>query len=130
MKNQFGYTILYVQDVEKALLFYENAFGFNRRFLHESGAYGELETGQTTLAFASLELAQENIPLKIQKLSPKHASAFEIAFTTQDVASSFEQALKAGAIEVAPPQLKPWGQTVAYVQDEEGMLIEIASEMK
>ena len=48
---QLGYTILYVPDVPATLKFYEAAFGLTTRFLHESGDYGELETGSTALAF-------------------------------------------------------------------------------
>jgi len=44
---KLGYTILYVADVASSLSFYERAFGFKRRFLQESGTYGELETGET-----------------------------------------------------------------------------------
>ena len=54
---KFGYTIIYVPDVAASLAFFERAFGFTRRFLHESGTYGELETGETTLSFAAHELA-------------------------------------------------------------------------
>lgn len=43
----FGYTILYVEDVPHSLGFYEEAFGFKRRFLHEGGDFGELDTGGT-----------------------------------------------------------------------------------
>ena len=37
-------------------------FGFKRRFLHESETHGELETGETTLSFATHELADGNFP--------------------------------------------------------------------
>ena len=57
---KLGYTILYVPDVSQSLAFYEQAFGLAQRFLHESGAYGELETGATVLAFAALDLADSN----------------------------------------------------------------------
>ncbi len=50
---KFGYTIVYVDSVSDTLAFYKAAFGFDTRFLHESGEYGELETGATALAFAS-----------------------------------------------------------------------------
>jgi lactoylglutathione lyase len=30
---KFGYTILYVSDVSKSIEFYENAFGFERKFI-------------------------------------------------------------------------------------------------
>lgn len=42
---KLGYTIAYVSDVAESIAFYEHAFGLKRRFIHESGQYGELETG-------------------------------------------------------------------------------------
>lgn len=48
---KFGYTILYVPHLEDALSFYERAFGLTRKFVAESGFYGELDTGETTLSF-------------------------------------------------------------------------------
>ena len=48
----FRYTILYVDDVPATLDFFERAFGLQRGFLHESGDYGELTTGDTKLAFS------------------------------------------------------------------------------
>ena len=59
---KLDYTILYVPDVATSLSFFEKAFGLSRRFLHESGDYGELATGETTLAFASLALGLANFP--------------------------------------------------------------------
>ena len=59
---QLGYTIAYVPDVAASLAFFERAFGLQRRFLHESGSYGELDTGSTTLAFAAHELGDMNFP--------------------------------------------------------------------
>ena len=38
---KFGYTIVYVPDVTKSVEFFEQAFGLARRFVHESGDYGE-----------------------------------------------------------------------------------------
>ena len=58
---KFGYTILYVKDVPKTIEFYEKAFGFKRNFLAPDNSYGELKTGNTTLSFASTELANSNL---------------------------------------------------------------------
>lgn len=44
---KFGYLIIYVPDVPASLQFFSSAFGLATRFLHESGTYGELETGET-----------------------------------------------------------------------------------
>ena len=46
---------------------------------------------------------------------------------TEDVATAWERALAAGATAVAEPGVKPWGQTVAYVRDPFGVLVEICT---
>lgn len=125
---KFAYTILYVPDVTRAIEFYESAFGFQRRFIHEGGDYAELQTGDTTLSFASLSLAPSNIeggvtPTDLRQPPP----AFEVAFSTDDVAAAFARATAAGAVPANPPQQKPWGQTVAYVRDLNGNLVELCT---
>jgi uncharacterized glyoxalase superfamily protein PhnB len=125
---KFGYTIVYVDDVEGALDFYHRAFGFDLRFLHETKTYGELETGETVLAFASHELGQSNLGEYIRADDPK-PMGIEIAFVTEDVAAAFEQAIATGAQPLNPPVLKPWGQMVAYVRAPEGTVIELGSPM-
>jgi lactoylglutathione lyase len=64
---KFGYTIVYVPSVTDTLTFYKDAFGFETRFLHESGHYGELETGETVLAFASHAMGEMNLDGHYQK---------------------------------------------------------------
>ena len=122
---QFGYTILYVEDVPKTIAFYEAAFGFVRRFVHEAGDYGELETGATTLAFSSLALMRELG--KNPQAASANAPSFEIAFTTADVAAAVQRAVDAGARLVQAPEQMPWGQTVAYVADINGALGELCT---
>lgn len=125
---QFAYTILYVPDVARSLVFYETAFGFQRRFLHESGTYGELETGATTLSFAAEPLAESNLPGGFQPADlARPPAASEIGFTTADVSAAYERALAAGARSVAAPKTKPWGQVVAYVRDLDGHLVELCT---
>ncbi len=53
----------------------------------------------------------------------------EIAFVAEDVGAAFRSALEAGATKAGEPKTKPWGQTVAYVRDPDGVLVEIGSEM-
>jgi catechol 2,3-dioxygenase-like lactoylglutathione lyase family enzyme len=125
---RFGYTILYVSDVASSLDFYERALGQKRRFLHESGQYAELDTGETALAFAAHELAAANVPgIYRPEESPGTRPGFEVCFVTRDVQGAFDQAVTEGAESVTPPQTKPWGQQVAYVRDPDGNLVEIAS---
>jgi len=53
----------------------------------------------------------------------------EIAFATAHVQKTFDAAVKAGAKEVKAPEKKPWGQTVGYVRDLNGFLVEICTPM-
>ncbi len=127
---KLSYTILYVKDVPSSVAFYEKAFSLKQRFIHESKQYAEMETGETLLAFASNELAKSNLPQGFQENSLSNLPAgVEIGFVDDDVPFSFENAVNAGAVAVVEPKVKPWGQTVAYARDSDGVLIEIASPM-
>ena len=120
---KFRYSILYVRDVKTSLDFYCAAFGFTQKMLHESGTYGELDTGATILAFASLETMQS----KNARAADITRPSFEIAFETGDVGGGVAQAVAAGARLEQEPKEMPWGQTVAYVSDADGFLIEICT---
>ncbi len=124
---KFGYTIFYVENVDKTIEFYEKAFSLKRKFLHESNEYGELLTGETTLAFASLNLAKSNDIGFDPTKRVKNPTDVELGFVTTEVEKDFEFALSNGAQLVKKPVQKPWGQTVGYVRDNNGFLIEICS---
>lgn len=124
---QLGYTILYVEDVKRSVEFYQQAFGLASKFVHEEGDFGELDTGSTSLAFSSRELMRRLG--KQPQAARADAPCFEIAFTTPDVAAAVERAVNAGAVLVQAPQAMPWGQTVAYVSDRDGFLVELCTPM-
>lgn len=125
---KFAYTIIYVADVAASLAFFETAFGFARRFLHESGSYGELESGATTLAFADHGLGAMNFPDGyVAADSSARPLGMEVGFVTEDVAAAHARALAAGASELHAPQDKPWGQTVSYVRCPDGTLVELCT---
>ena len=123
---KFKYTILYVDDVPATLAFFEDAFGLTRAMLVDTEDYGVLDSGDTQLAFASIELMQSNT-IPIRKNAPAEGWCSEIGFETEDVPAALARARKAGATLVSDVQEKPWGQTVAFVTDPNGFLIEICS---
>ena len=128
---KFAYTILYVKDVSKAIEFYEDAFSFNRKFVSPDNDYGELLAGETTLSFASTTLAKTNLTNGFTESDLKDKPfGIEIGFTTDDVEETMANAMKVGATIVEKPKIKPWGQTVAYVRDLDGFLIEICTPME
>lgn len=125
---KFKYTIFYVKSVEASLDFYERAFGISRKMLHESGVYGEMDTGGTTLAFTSVEQMRQ----LGKHISPpdKHKACNEIAFETDDVRGALTRAAKAGAEILQEARDEEWGQTTSYVADPDGFLIEICSPVR
>ena len=127
---KLGYTIIYVPSVSESLAFFDQAFGIACKFLHESGTYGELDTGETTLSFAAHELGDLNFPggHVHADMSPQPLG-FEVALVTTNVQAAHDRAVRAGAKEMSPPKLKPWGQTVSYVRCPDGILVELCTPM-
>jgi len=82
--------------------------------VHDSALYAELETGSTALAFAGIEAAE--------------MGGFAVRPNTPtDVPAAYARAVGAGCTPVVAPTDKPWGQTVSYVRDLNGCLVELAS---
>lgn len=121
-----GYVILYVSDVQDTVIFYEKAFGLTCRFVHESKTYAEMETGKTALAFVDENLVSHVFRRNRLKEDP---AGIELSLVTKNVQQHFDRAINAGAEKVLSPETKPWGQTVSYVKDNNGCLVEICSPM-
>ncbi|MXZ63353.1 MAG: VOC family protein [Chloroflexi bacterium] len=125
---QLRWAIVYVRDVEASVAFYERAFGVGLRFVAPGGEYAELETGDTALGLAANSMAATNFAEPIRENDPAlPPAAFEIGFEVEDVAGAYAHAVEAGATPLAEPVEKPWGQTVAYVRDPDGILVELGS---
>lgn len=125
---KYAYTILYVESVNDTLTFYENAFGFQRKFITPEGDYGELLTGETTIAFASTGLGASNFQKGYQRLSKSEKPwGIEMAFTTEQIEEDFSKAVQHGAKIFEKVQEKPWGQKVGYLLDNNGFLIEVCT---
>lgn len=118
-----GYVLLSVKDVSATLTFYEKAFGLARRVFHEDPvkACGGLEIGSTRLACASLELAKEHLKQEVVTASPgKPPLGSESAMVTPGVPALYARAVKARATAPGEPATKPWGETLAYLRDQDG----------
>jgi lactoylglutathione lyase len=128
----FAYTLVYVADVAASLAFFDRAFGLPTRFVHESGAYGEVETGPAgaKLAFVDHATARDSVQHDyVAADASDKPLGMEIGFTVSDVQATFDKAVAAGAKPLAAPVTKPWGQTVAYVRCPDGTLVELCTAM-
>ena len=124
----YAYTILYVADVPRAMAFYQSVFALQEKFCSPEKDYGELATGSVTLAFAHFKLATSNLSRGFVHANvDSKPFGIEIGFESDDVAGTVQKAIAAGATLYEQAQPKPWGQTVAYVCDLDGFLVEIGS---
>jgi len=125
---KYAYSILYVDDVSATIDFYEKAFGFSRKFITPENDYGELLTGETTIAFASIDLGNSNFKNGFEKSTLlEKPFGIEFAFTTDNIEEDFQNAINAGATVYESLAQKPWGQAVGYLRDINGFLIEVCT---
>jgi catechol 2,3-dioxygenase-like lactoylglutathione lyase family enzyme len=124
---KLGYVILYVDSPARSLAFYEAAFGMTRLFLHEGGEWAELDAGSIKLGLCARALL-ERMGKPPGRPDPTRASS-EIAFVMDDVEAALRRAVAAGARLISPAKQMEWGQTVAYVADPDGHLVELCTPM-
>ncbi len=125
---KFGYAISYVPSVERSLSFFEDVFDMKRRFITDQKDYGELDTGDTVLAFATHDLGKSNFSGGYISASESELPlGTEIALVMDRVKVFHDKAIKHGAVELKAPETKPWGQTVSYVRCPSGILLELCT---
>ncbi|KAL8549716.1 hypothetical protein ACS0TY_008526 [Phlomoides rotata] len=88
MSPKFAYTVVYVKDVAKSVAFYAKAFGYPVRRLDDSHRWGELESGQTTIAFTPAKQRETDDltgAVRVRERNP-----VEVCFDYADVDAAFK----------------------------------------
>ena len=120
-------VMIWVQDVPATVAFYEKAFGLTVQMMDENWRFAMMDTGETTLQFASEEAAAgTGVSVRPHRPS-EQAAASQLAFVAEDVHAAYATAVAAGAVAEVEPVLKPWGQTLGYLRDLNGCLVELSS---
>lgn len=126
---KLSYVILYVQDIQASVDFYQKAFGIKHKFTHEGGDYAEMETGDTTLAFCAHDLAEHLVGKSYTKATPDVPLGTQITFEPNDVKEAYQSAILAGGVSISKPVIKPWNFEVAMVKDIDGHTVELAKNL-
>ena len=100
-RGTLGWVIVYVPEVERAVEFYERAFGLTRSFVDPTGVRRP---------------AADEPPANV-----------ELALVFEDVHAAFAHAVAEGCTVLAEPAPQPQNQVVGWVRDPFGTLVEIAS---
>ena len=123
---QFASVVVYAEDVEAAVAFYERATGLAPSYFDRELGFALLGAEQT-LAIASHAAGVLMLEGGYERARGERVRGAEIAFWADDVAAAFDAAVRAGAAALTPPRLMPWGQTVAYVEAPEGTILGFVS---
>ena len=117
MKLTMKYIILYVSDLNQSLIFYRDLLGLP--VIMQQGTYIEFKTGVTILSINTREDVKEITGLSVpdKKVS---SQTFELGFVVEDVTLTIDFLRQKGVTILKEPVVKPWGQTVAYVEDPDG----------
>ncbi len=120
--HEIRILFFYVDSVEATMRFFENAFHQNRRFLHESGMYGELDTGSTILAFASHEMGDANLNGDYERTTSEDKPfGMELAFVVDNVLQPIHTRLHVAQSARPNQKLSLGGKTVGYVRTPDGI---------
>ncbi|XP_062084925.1 uncharacterized protein LOC133791054 [Humulus lupulus] len=125
-----AYIVIYVRDVARSITFYEKAFGFSVRRLDKSHRWGELETGQSTIAFTPLHQHETDEVTGLVETTAESCGErqpVEVCFAFSDVDAAYKKAIENGAVLVSEPEEKEWGQKVGYVRDINGIVVRMGS---
>jgi lactoylglutathione lyase len=109
-----AFPILTVEDVDRAVDFYESTFGFEKTYAFDEG-------GRTAFAFLSLE----PLGIGIARRSSPEEPDFALWVYTDDVDAAAEQLRAAGAEEVLAPTDQAWGERLCTFRDAHGVLIHV-----
>ena len=90
------YTVFYVDDVEKSISFFKNAFGVKSGFVDsENKLFGELITGSTQLEFVQHQTASSHGFQYVRSNLAKKSCSIEICLIANDAQAAFGKALAA-----------------------------------
>ncbi|CAA2974781.1 Glyoxalase_2 domain-containing [Olea europaea subsp. europaea] len=129
LNPRYAYTVVYVRDVAKSVAFYAKAFGYQVRRLDHSNGWGELESGETTIALTPVHQHEtDDLSGEVRMPQSSHErNPIEVCFDYPDVESAYKNAVENGAVPVSEPEEKEWGQKVGYVRDIDGIVMRMGS---
>lgn len=138
MIKNIRHTGIVVNDLESALRFYRDLFGFQIvKRMEESGDYIDKICGLTDVKVATVKMASPDGQLIELLHFYSHSSEARprmisdpglthIAFTVDNLDSEYDRLRKAGVSFNAPPQLSPDGYAkVTFCRAPEGTFIEL-----
>jgi catechol 2,3-dioxygenase-like lactoylglutathione lyase family enzyme len=118
-------TILAVEDLGRAVRFYELAFGWPR--VVDVPTYVEMEfPGGARIGLYDRQGFGRNIGRAPPRVPAGELAPAELYFFVDDMDVALDRLRTAGARELSPLAPRDWGHEVAYVADPDGFVLALA----
>jgi len=124
MKPRINMITLGVQDLERAIRFYEEGLGLPRKAFEGDVAFFELKG--SWLALYPWDALAEDATVDFQGDGFRGVTLAHAVSTKEQVDQALNQAVEAGATLVKPAQDVFWGGYSGYFSDPDGHLWEVA----
>jgi predicted enzyme related to lactoylglutathione lyase len=121
---RLGLLIFAVEDLQRAVAFYVDAFGWEKRL--EAPSYVELALpGGLRLGLYERQAFAKNLGLSPAP-RPSAITATEIYVYPPDLDAAIGDVTRAGARVLDPLRRRDWGDEVAYFADPDGNVVALA----
>ena len=125
--HRLDYTVLVVEELDRALAFYAGILGIPLH--HRSDPYAQLASGTTRLSLYTRQAMSNSLGRPLQPADPE-SPTMEIGFVVEDVDTAFATFVARGAEGPIAPTTRPWGQRTAYLRDPDGHWIELIQNLE
>jgi uncharacterized glyoxalase superfamily protein PhnB len=126
MKPRISMITLGVDDLQRAINFYQHGLGFPRHGEGEDANVAFFNLDGTWLGLYGRQALAEDAQVAFEPAAFNSCSMSHNLATEADVDEVFQQALDAGATLVKMPEKVFWGGYSGYFKDPDGHLWEIA----
>ncbi len=124
--KNIGAITLFVEDVDRAVSFYREAFGLEPAFAEETDAMFRLEN---TLLFLTKSSEAPRMIAPAVAGSPGNGPRHVFAIIVDDVDAVCAELTGKGVTLLNGPEDRSWGMRTANFQDPDGYVWEIATEL-
>ena len=123
MLGNLSATVLFVQDLDKCMKFYQDIFDLKAMFIDANSAAYRMDDHDFVLlkTAAAAEMVGE------AALSPDKAGGHRVLLCigVEDVDATYKALTAKGLAFIKPPKSQDWGRRTAYFADPEGNLWEL-----
>ena len=125
--------IVMVSDQQKALKFYTENLGFEKKTDTDVAEYRWITVGpkssNTVISLVNPTLVKEWPPEIIQQAKSRIGTTTGIWFYTKDIDTTYKE-LKSKQVDITPPKKQAWGGVMSSVYDQDRNILGLVGDSK